>query len=351
MPEIITHSTSARTMDINPILLHETGSTRLLFYPRWVASSENHLRGGFRFEKKRRNETWEEYEGRSITILHIDEVYELNLNGEDMAKLFSNLETIKGVLERYGHQYGDVTFRLADDNVEGVLLQVGDIANRELVIQKLRKLESNNFNSIENAVAVARLQTAIDSITSNLSNSDEDFWQQFFNENPWILQQVFHFPLYYMQGETFVGGKNTRGRQGQGGVATDFLFKNDSNGSFAVVEIKPPTKPLVGTQYRGNEDGVENVCYSMSNELTGGIVQMENQIRVAVDEFRSMLGRDFPDLNRLDPMGILVIGNRGSMDDDKKRSFSLFRKAMSGNIIMTYDGLLARLETLKAIYE
>ncbi|QQS18179.1 DUF4263 domain-containing protein [Candidatus Saccharibacteria bacterium] len=293
MPEINTHSTSAGTMDVSPIPLHETGSTRLFFYPIWVDASDNHLRGGFRFEKKGRNETWEEFEGRSITTLHRDEAYELNLSGEDMATLFSNLERIKALLEQWGHRYGDTTFSLADNNAEGILLQISDGANRDLIIGKLRELEANNFRSIENAVATAKLQTAIDFIRENLGNRVESFWQDYFDNNSWIIQQIFHFPLYYMQGETYVGGKNTRGRNGQGGVATDQLFLNGANGSFAVVEIKPPTTPLVGGQYRGDDEGRENICYSMSAQLTGSLVQMENQIRVAVNDFQTMLGRTF----------------------------------------------------------
>jgi len=352
MPDIITRSTSSKTMDVNPILLHKTSTTKLYFYPRWVSTSANPLRGGFRFEKKGISESWQEYDGRSITTLHKDEVFELNLSGKDMVVLFENLETIKSTLEQSGHHYGQTTFRLENSNAGGILIQIGDIANREFVIEKLRELETNNFNAIENAVATAKIQTAIDTITGNLDNSDENFWQQYFEHNSWILQQIFHFPLYYMQGHTYVGGKNTRGN-GQGGVITDYLLKNGSNGSFAVVEIKTPTKSIVGGRYRGDdEDGLENVCYSMSPELSGGIVQLENQIRVAVNEFHTMLGSDFRGLNQLDPIGILLIGNRfhTDMNEDKRRSFSMFRKAMRNNIIMTYDGLLKRLEIIKGIY-
>lgn len=348
MSEINTYSTSSGTMDVSPIVLHETGSTRLLFYPRWVDASENHLRGGFRFEKKSRNETWQEFKGRSITRLHTNEVYELNLSGEDMAKLFSNLESIKTLLEKWGYQYGNATFTLADDNTKGVLLQIGDSANRDLIVRKLRELEANNFSSIENAVATAKLQTAIDTIRENLANSGEDFWQEYFDNNSWIIQQIFHFPLYYMKGQTYVGGKNTNN---QGGVIADQLFRNGVNNSFAVVEIKPPTKPLVGGQYRGDGVGSENICHSMSGELTGALVQLENQIRVATSEFRSMVGSDFPELNQIDPVGLLLIGHRApTMDDDKKRSFSLFRKTISKSIVMTYDGLLDRLEIIKRVY-
>ena len=338
-------------MDVSPIVLHATNSTRLMFTPKWVEISDNQLRGGFRFEKKGRNETWEEYDGRSITTLHKDEAYELNLNGEDMTNLFTNLESIKSTLEAHGHQWGNTTFVLENTNIEGVLLQIGDSENKALVIDKLKDLEANNFKSIENVVAIAKLQNMIDTISSNMQNDDESFWQQLFEDNPWVLQQIFHFPFYFMNGETYVGGKNTQGRNGRGGVATDYLMQNGSNNSFAVIEIKTPPKALVGAEYRGSEDGAQNVCHSMSSELSGAIVQTENQIRVAERDFRTMVGEDYPALNQIDAVGVLLIGDKDLLESDKQRSFNLFRKSLGKNIVMTYDELLAKLEILKGIYD
>ena len=347
MPEIATRATSLSTMDINPIILHKTGSTRLLFHPKWVSDSSNPLRGGFRFEKKGRNETWEEFEGKSITTLHKDESYELNLNGEDMANLFSNLEMIKSTLEEHGHQWGRTTFKLADNNVEGLLLQIGEVENRDLVISKLKELESQNFTAIENAVAIAKIQNAIDTIRSNIKNVNESYWQRYFEDNSWILQQIFHHPFYYIKGQTYVGGKNT---SNQGGVVTDYLMKNGSNNSFAVIEIKPPAKPLVGSKYRGDKEGDENMCYSMSAELSGAIVQTENQIRTAERYFRTKIGQDFPDINQSDATGVLLIGDKSQLSEDKQKSFNLFRKSL-GSIVITYDELLDKLEILRGVYE
>jgi len=351
MTEIITKSTSANTMNISPFVLHETGTTRLSFYPRWVDGSENHLRGGFRYEKKSRNDEWKDIDGKSITTLHKDESYELNLSGDDMAMLFSNLEAIKVLLEKHGHQWGKTTFRLAENNINGVLLQIGNIENKELVINRLRELESTNFESLENVIAIARLTKVINEIKNNIANNSESYWQDLFEKYPWILQQVFAYPVYYIYGETHLGGKNTHGRQGQGGIATDFLFKDGSNGSFAVIEIKPPTKKIVGAVYRGNSLGDQNTSHSMSDELTGGLVQMENQIRVAIEDFRSMLGKDYPELNRLNPSGVLLIGRSATLTPDELRSFNLFRKSLGKNLVMTFDELPSKLELLRGIYE
>ena len=69
------------------------------------------------------------------------------------------------------------------------------------------------------------------------------------------------------------------------------MFSDESTKSFALVEIKKPSTSLVGGQYRGRNEVAditfENQIYSMSSDLSGSIVQVRNQIAVAVDEFRT----------------------------------------------------------------
>ena len=121
--------------------------------------------------------------------------------------------------------------------------------------------------------------------------TDEGYWQRFFQDHPWMLQSAFSSPVFMLGGDTYLGGKMPVGRQGKGGVATDFLFADGSTKSFAVVEIKTPGTHLVGPQYRGQDDeGYENEVYAMHTDLTGGIVQTRNQIAVAVEHFQSVPG-------------------------------------------------------------
>ena len=110
METLITKSTSSATMDIEPIIIRENEITRLLFYPTWVSVSGNPLRGGFRFQRKSSKEKWEDIEHRPMSSLKKDEGYELNLDGSDIAKLFSHLEEIKDLLSEHGHHYGTRTF-------------------------------------------------------------------------------------------------------------------------------------------------------------------------------------------------------------------------------------------------
>ena len=350
--KILTFSTSKETMGISPIILRETQTTRLIFEPIWVDVSENPLRGGFRFQRKGSNDNWEDFNSKSLGSLHKDEEYKLNLHPEEINQLLSKLVEINNVLKENGHAFGERTILLNKSNAEGIFLQIGNIHNRELVIEQLKKLQVENFENLNAAIGKARLENVIEKFEKNISNDNEVFWQKFFEENSWILQQIFAFPVIYLNGETYLGGKNSKGRQGSGGSATDFLCKNGSNGSFAVVEIKTPGCNMVGKKYRGEEDSdKKNVVYRIHGDLTGGVVQLENQIHIAIEYFKTTIGEDYSDLNHLNPVGVLIAGNYSALDSVKQKSFDLFRKSLGKNQIYTFDELLEKLKLLKSIYE
>jgi hypothetical protein len=356
MDKFKTKPTSNKTMDIKSIILRETKTTRLLFCASWVdpALTDNPLRGGFRFQKKSPIEIWEDFDAKKISTLKKDEEYNLNLNGDDITILFKNLEEIKQTLLKHGHSYRIREFTVSDKNAGDLLLQISNAKNRELIKKQLKKLESDNFQSLGSVIGSARIEKVIEEFEKNIENSDEDFWQKFFeNENnTWILQQLFSYPVTYLNGETYLGGKNSKGRQGQGGVATDYLLKNGSNGSFAVVEIKTPITKLIGSLYKKTqevEDG-SNEIYGIYQDTTAAIVQMENQIYIATEYFKDLIGKDF-NINFLDPRGVLMVGNFSKLSDSEKKSFNLFRKTMGKNQIITFDEVLEKLKLLKVVYE
>lgn len=351
MDEITTRSTSSETMDIDPIVLRETGTTRLVFKPIWVSSSSNPLRGGFRFQKKSSNDTWEDAEAKTMQNIKKDEGYQLNLKPEEILSLLKKLQEIAQILEKHGHTYGERTILLSSENAKGVFLQIASEQNREWIISELRKLESENFENLGDAIGRAKLENIIKSMEDNMQNEDEGFWQSLFENQPWILQQLFAQPVMWLSGETYLGGKSASGRQGRGGVATDSLLRNISNGSFAVVEIKTPGTRLIGSQYRGDYEGETNLTYQIHGDLSGAVVQMENQIVTAREQFQAVLQQSHNDINRLYPHGILIVGNYSSLSIDKQKSFDLFRNALGVNIILTFDEVLMKVKGLKSLYE
>lgn len=178
--------------------------------------------------------------------------------------------------------------------------------------------------------------------------NEEAWWQAFFEREPWILQQAFGAPMMYISGETYLGGKKALGK-GNGGVETDYLMADESSKSFAVIEIKTPATTLVGGLYRGKAKSEnENEVYSMSEKLSGAIVQTQNEIEVAIRHFQSTLGETFVNLKNVFPRGVLVIGMITGLTPAQKDSFNSFRFSNKKIDIITFDELLRRLASVVA---
>lgn len=248
-------------------------------------------------------------------------------------------------------------FNLKSD-AEWVFLAIGNIENREIVIEQLKKLEKNNFANIESALSISKIDKILNIWEANKNNSDEWFWQKLFEEEDylWVFQQLFPYPIVFLQWETYVGGKNSKWRNWQGGVVTDFLGQNLSNNSFALIEIKTPETPLIHewSTYRGDKDSWNNnEIYSPNWELSWAIIQIQNQIETGIEDFLTGLWKDFSKewLNHLHPHWILLVWKLDSIIDRKKASFLLFRKTMKDITIVTFDELFDKIKSLRKIYE
>jgi hypothetical protein len=64
-----------------------------------------------------------------------------------------------------------------------------------------------------------------------------------------------------------------------------------------------------------------NVIYMMHGELSGAIVQVRNQIAVAVENFGLVLGKSYLDLNSVHPSGVLVVGAIAGLSGPSRKSF------------------------------
>ena len=96
----------------------------------------------------------------------------------------------------------------------------------------------------------------------------ESSWQDFLNENSFLLSLAFGCPVVRVRDQASVGGHKL---SGAGGKFTDFLVKNSMTNNSAVVEIKKPnTKLLNETSYR---EGI----YTPSRDLVGAVSQVLDQ--------------------------------------------------------------------------
>lgn len=165
----------------------------------------------------------------------------------------------------------------------------------------------------------------------------EGRWQEFFNENPFILNMAFGYPVIKVRDQASVGGRKL---SGDGEKITDFLVKNSLTNNTAIFEIKTPQTPILNkTPFR---DGV----FTPSADLSGSInqaldqkYQFQKQIAQIKDNTRLY------DIESYAVHCCLVIGSTPDGDDQKK-SFELFRRNSKDVEVVTFDELLEKLKQL-----
>jgi hypothetical protein len=337
------------------VVLTESARTRTIFRPGLHGGG---VRGHIIRQKRGVDRTWADANEVNFNHVPPDCSVQIELDTNATDKLFTKLTHLYRVQGR-GIAYGDHNFVVAEQDE---VILVND-QNKAAVIKALldQQLSEEFWDALSTTdpdlasrLAAGRLQydreQTIRTFEKNLTDhsDDEAHWQKFFEAHDWILQTIFSSTVYFLGGDVYVGGKGPVGRQGRGGVATDFLFSDDSSKSFSVVEIKTPNTRLVGGRYRGSDGtGQSNETYSMHSDLTGGIVQTRNQISVAIDSFESVLGPGFGHrLNRVHPKGVLVVGRIADLGQRELESFNHFRHGLNSLTVITYDELLKRLQLL-----
>lgn len=177
------------------------------------------------------------------------------------------------------------------------------------------------------------LKEAIDIWSRNKNNSSEEFWQDLLTKCPAVISQVFPNSSFQLGSKSYVGGKNLQNRQGN---LVDFIYASKHTDNVVLVEIKTPCKKLLSSKYRGN-------CYSISDELSGGIVQVLNYKEQLLKEYYK-LKDDSSSFNAFSPKCLVIIGAvENEMDSPiKLKSLELFRNSLSGVQVITFDELFEK---------
>jgi hypothetical protein len=168
----------------------------------------------------------------------------------------------------------------------------------------------------------------------------ESWWQQFFEENVFLLQLVFGGPTVFIDSQLPIGeGANTA----KGKKIADYLLKNSMTNNAALVEIKKPSTQLLSkTPYR---EGVYGVHSEIGKSVTQVLDQALHLTRHESDT-RSRTG-DASWVSSA-PRCFVVAGMATELDSpDKQKSFELYREHLSGVRLVAYDEILEQLKLLR----
>jgi hypothetical protein len=189
--------------------------------------------------------------------------------------------------------------------------------------------------------------------------STEAVWQGFFEKNPWI----FGYGLSYIQLSGLNDKKLEQVVHGHtvtehGKIVDALLRTRGVISSLCFVEIKTNQTPLLQSKpYRQG-------CWAPSSELSGGVSQVQGTVALATETIRTKLSLTDEVGNptgeeafNFSPKSFLVVGSLQEfvgdhgINQDKFRSFELFRRNTSSPEIITFDELYERARFIVHQYE
>lgn len=367
MDKVEITSTSQHSASCSDIPIREGGNqVRLLFRPEIVDNPANPLasvRGRFLYQRKGKNDRWEDFDTVPLSSLKKGEGYQLTLAAGELYKLLQEVVPLYRFHRREGIPSGKLELLKVDRSLSEMLsLSESDMLtflaahssdavktlstvlkwlSRQPAAQEMIS-EGEELPELNSLVGLANLRSVLKSWTSSTEIENEEFWQSLFARHSYVLSQLFAYPVVFIKGKAYVGGKDI---SNTGGNIVDFLFRTKSSGTAVLIEIKTPQAHLLGAQYR-------NGIFPPSMDLGGAISQVLEYSESLSAEFHSLRGAD-SGLTVARPYCVVILGNasRELVDDDKRRSFERFRERLVGVRVLTFDEVFRRIEELVSLLE
>ncbi|MDD5430944.1 MAG: DUF4263 domain-containing protein [Candidatus Pacebacteria bacterium] len=229
--------------------------------------------------------------------------------------------------------------QLSSNDIQAISGLIASLPAEHLFIKQgkfIATKEKFDIVSIESTLKKYRKLLA----RKNDSKKLEEDWHQFFKKHSWILSQMFASPMVIFGDKAYVGGKDLNNQKGK---IVDFIYKNSFSRSAAIIEIKThKTLLMMKRPYRKPD------IFSTSKELSGAINQALDQKDTLQKNYHTVARNT--GVESFNPVCIVLAGQITTMKKDYMKSFELFRNNSKDAIIVTYDELLKRIETILEIF-
>lgn len=279
--------------------------------------------------------------------------------GNEIKKLYEFLEDVMSLEIKHPGKFEVTDDEFSKSRVSSA--QIRDIyANNKDLFTEVLKSEITT----EDVVALGYRKKQLEVFKRLLSDSDyfaelkakkslrkdEGLWQLFFEKNQWI----FGYGLSYIYANGFDENKLEKVVRGfnvvERGKRVDALMKTKGIiSSLCFVEIKTHNTALLrSSSYRPD-------CWPASDELSGGVSQIQVTVESAVDTLKRKITPVDKDGNPASeeiynyrPRAFLVIGSNeefvteNGVNESKLKSFELIRRNTLSPEIITFDELYER---------
>lgn len=368
METITINPTSSDSAKCSPVVLRQTGTTRLVFKPELVNNQQDGakpLKGVLVHQRKKSADEWEDIESINLSSLKAGEGVKLELNCDELDRLLGAAGLLYD-LHKLGRvpKWTTVVKAIADqaarvdlppEMVEAAVEALGTAhfgrvvrwatgsSNTVQLIDQLERLDIKTLQQLNAAVGVSTLKAALDLWRRNQGNDDEEFWQRSLQEQAFVLAQAFSFPLMILKGKAYVGGK---GVENSGANLLDYLCRLQLTPNVVLIEIKTPATPLLGREYRGG-------IYNVDTELSGAVMQVTDYKDSLLKEHAHLQRNSSARYEAFNPQCLVVAGNTTEFagDADRVKSFELFRNGLKDVTVITYDELFRKVANMVELLE
>jgi len=331
---------SYHTSKLSPIILEEGKYVQTSFVGKQVDNYGNikkNIKGMLVIKKKNKDiELFDEIDNFSRKDIKSKDLVEIDFDTDATYELGKGLYNYFRLFSgKYTNPYAEVAYVEKDEQFEKIK---EILESDERLADVITKIDVQTLNAALNIENLRRVRNAM---TQNMGNDHEaDFWQPFFEQNAWVLSQLFHAPVIFFAGKRYIGGK---GMDNHGGQYTDFIFKNDITDNVAIVEIKSPVKAIIDGEYRQS--------YMFSPELIGGVNQLLLQKDTLTKNYKNLVAEADEYYRATNIECILVYGNIGILDRKQKDAFENYRNELRSIRLIGFDELLMRINNLLALLE
>lgn len=327
------------TSTLTPIILSESQHVQLSFIGKQVDNRENkqkNIKGKLVIKKKAKNEAFSSEQKFSRKDIHNQELVEIDLDTSETYALGKGLYDYYRLFSgKLTNPYNEITFVEKDAQIERLKIL---LENNDRLIEVLPQIDTQTLNVATN---IENLKRIYSTMQQNMANDKEaEFWQPFFEQNAWILSQLFHAPVMFFQGKRYVGGK---GLDNHGGQFTDFIYKNDITDNVALIEIKSPAKSIIDSQYRQS--------FIFSAELVGAINQLLLQKDTLLKNYTTLLANSDESFRANNIDCVLVYGTIQTLNKKEKEAFDNYRNELRSIRIIGFDELQYKIENLLKLFE
>lgn len=367
--EIKFSSTSDKTANATAMIIRENKIYRILYFPKLVTNDKNPdecVEGSIICQKKSKNDKWENKNEISLKDIKINELGKLDINlgemlnlirySEELKKIYDSDKSIKRVKQKHvivlpdelnqdeidefnqyaksnPHIIGNLKKILSTDIDGNSLVDV--IKNNPKLINDIgQNLDSFNSEKLYNELKLKLINPEY--LKRELENSNEEFWQTMFNNNPNILFNIIPSAGQIISSKPYMGGKLF---DNKGGTLADFLVKAGTR-NICIIEIKTPVTKLIDEDYRNN-------VFSPSKELSSAVVQIRKQKDSLLKNYYTLKGEsESNEFFAYDPKSYLIIGNTSNMPPKKIESFELFRNSLKDVEIITFNEVIKKLSLI-----